>query len=83
MAKMNTGERLAVLETKLAGLDSKVDSQHAALSAQVSAMQAAQQEIKEQLVKYSGKWGGMLMVLSALWAIISLSKDWIIAHFNK
>lgn len=83
MAKVQTGERLAILETELANLKGTMTEQHTALGSRIGGLEIGIKNIELQLNKYSGRWGGMVMVLSALWAAIVLMKDWLLAHLTR
>ncbi len=79
MAKVQTAERLAILETEMAAVQDAMKEQRALLGE----LQTSVDKINTQLTKYTARWGGMMMVLAALGALLSAAKDWIIAHFSR
>lgn len=46
------------------------------------ALQEDVSTLKEQMQRYQGVIGGVMIVFSALWAGFSLFKDWIIDHLK-
>jgi hypothetical protein len=39
-------------------------------------------EMKQDLAKYRGFWGGALLIISALWAFIELTGGWFVAKLR-
>lgn len=64
-------ERIVKLETIVEQMQQ--DQQEAKANQQI--IQEALLSIQRQLAKYSGAWGMLLMVVSALWAAFALFKD--------
>lgn len=64
-------ERVVKLETIVAQMQQ--DHQEAKANQQI--IQEALLSIQRQLAKYSGAWGMLLMIVSALWAAFALFKD--------
>lgn len=64
-------ERLVKLETIVEQM--QLDQQEAKANQQI--IQDALLSIQRQLAKYSGAWGMLLMIVSALWAAFALFKD--------
>lgn len=80
-----SAERLAVIETRLANMDSvhaeMKRTQHEILN--MHGQQAKQLEnLHAELSKYRGMWGAVVMTVTAMWAVIIVLKDWVAAHWK-
>lgn len=64
-------ERIVRLETIIEKLEE--EQQQSRANQQI--VQDAVLNIQRQLAKYSGAWGMLLMIVSALWAAFALFKD--------
>lgn len=71
MASPTNAERLAVVETKVSTIEVDVASVKTLLA-----------EIKSDLNRYRGAWGAVTLIVAAIWATITLSKDWIVSHWK-
>lgn len=69
---MSPEERLAVLETKVQTLEetlAKIDS--------------GQQEMLLKFTEYRGRWGGIVLTISAVVTFLSFAKDQLITWFSS
>lgn len=64
-------ERIVRLETII----EKLEEEQKQSRANQQIVQDAVLNIQRQLAKYSGAWGMLLMIVSALWAAFALFKD--------
>lgn len=64
-------ERIAVLESEVASL--KEDQRE---------ILKCMHEIKDEMTRYKGFLGGVAFLVSGLGIFLTLSKDWLIKHFN-
>lgn len=64
-------ERIVRLET----ITEKLEEEQQQSRANQQIVQDAVLNIQRQLAKYSGAWGMLLMIVSALWAAFALFKD--------
>lgn len=69
--EQNLAERLAVLESKV---ETFQESQNAILLEVKS--------INATLGRYKGFFGGVIFVVSAVWAFIDLTKGWLVNHIK-
>jgi hypothetical protein len=65
------GERIAVLEAS-----------HDDLKEQLTGLQAGQKQILDELTKYKGAIGFGAFLVSGLFSVLILAKDWIAAHIK-
>jgi hypothetical protein len=82
-------ERLAAIETRLGGMESvHREMKHAQEGFRKEIMEALSSsnerltQVHIDLARYRGAWGTLVMVFTALWAVVTLSKDWITAHLK-
>lgn len=73
-----THERLAAIETRIANMESV----HKTMMTAVAATNQQLTELHVDLAKYKGAWGTLVMVCTALWAVVALSKDWVLSHWK-
>lgn len=69
---MSPEERLAVLETKVQTLEetlAKIDS--------------GQQEMLLKFTEYRGRWGGIVLTISAVVTFLSFAKDQLLTWFSS
>jgi hypothetical protein len=71
-------ERIAKLE--VLAEQSKKDQD--ALGGKMDSLSELLGEMKQDLAKYRGFWGGALLIISALWAFIELTGGWFVAKLR-
>lgn len=71
MIATDHGERIAVLESQLSAIQADFDE-----------LKVGQQAILTELTKYKGAVGAATFILSCLIATLTLTKDWILAHWK-
>ena len=69
--EQNLVERLAVLESKVESFQKSQDD-----------ILAEVKSINSTLGRYKGFFGGIIFVVSALWAFIDLTKGWLVNHIK-
>jgi uncharacterized protein YukE len=69
-------ERLSALETKGDSMETSMDKLHA----DVKELNETLSDMRHELARYRGFWGGALLVASAVWAFVTLAWDWFVGH---
>jgi hypothetical protein len=77
--KQTLGERIAVLETEMKTAQGTL----ANMGETQQQLLATQQEILLALTKNKGMWGGIVMTVSAVWAVFQLAKDSLVGLITK
>jgi hypothetical protein len=82
-------ERLAAIETRLANMEGVHRDMRQTQEAVREEFKKALDEHNERLTqihldlaRYRGAWGSLVMVFTALWAVITLARDWVSAHWK-
>jgi hypothetical protein len=82
-------ERLASIETRLANMESvhsemrvTQDALRKEFKHALDAHNERLTQIHLDLARYRGAWGSLVMVFTAIWAVVTLSRDWIMAHWK-
>lgn len=75
---MELAQRIAVLETR--ANQSSDDNED--IKNSIHQIQATLNEMREELSKYRGFWGGALLVVGALWTFVTFAWDWILKQLK-
>lgn len=73
---MDFAERIATLEQ----LARQANEDREDMKACIHAVQDTLNQMREELAKYRGFWGGAMLVAGAVWAFITLAWDWLHAQ---
>lgn len=69
-------ERLSALEANGENMESSMDKLHS----EVKELKETLTDMRQELARYRGFWGGALLVASAVWAFVTLAWDWLVGQ---
>lgn len=75
-------ERLAVLEARFEAFLNAQEARHAETQLHLKELQTTQQQIQHSLARYTGFWGAVVLIGSAIATTISLLSDFLKKKFG-
>lgn len=88
----NTEGRFGNLDTRLTAIEhadirtadrlNAAEKTHAAFEAKQDKILERLERIEQDLTRYRGAWGTVMMVVTAVWAAIVVFKDYVSAHWK-
>lgn len=75
---MDFAERIAVLEQ----LARQSNEDREEMKSCIHAVQDTLNEMREELARYRGFWGGAMLAAGAMWTFLTFAWDWLVARLK-